>query len=75
MNRQVNRFADDPLNFVGNVRALTANEIMRGFRDIQRKEAQLTVPVLAMHGTADKITSYTVRLPMLSSSTAPNCLP
>jgi hypothetical protein len=58
--RQVNRFADDALNFVGNVRARTANEIMRGFRDVQRKEAQLTLPILAMHGTADKITSYTV---------------
>lgn len=61
--RQVNRFADDVLNFVGNVRARTANEIMRGFRDVQRKEAALTLPILAMHGTADKITSYTVRGP------------
>lgn len=55
-------FAEDPLNFVGDVRARTANEILKGFRDVQRKEPLLKVPILAIHGTADKITSYTVRV-------------
>ena len=38
---QVTHFAQDPLNFVGDVRARTANEILKGFRDIQRKESLL----------------------------------
>ena len=53
---QVQHFAQDPLNFVGDVRARTANELLKGFRDIQRKEKLLKLPILAMHGTADKIT-------------------
>ncbi len=56
---QVKHFAEDPLNFVGDLRARTANEILKGFRDVQRKEALLKIPILAIHGTADKITSYT----------------
>lgn len=58
---QVRAFVADPLCFVGNVRARTANEFLKGFRDVQRKEAQLVLPILAMHGTADKITSCLVR--------------
>lgn len=57
---QVRAFVADPLCFVGNVRARTANEFLKGFRDVQRKEAQLALPILAMHGTADKITSCLV---------------
>ena len=53
---QVQHFAQDPLNFVGDVRARTANELLKGFRDVQHKEKLLKLPILAMHGTADKIT-------------------
>lgn len=58
---QVREFVADPLCFVGNVRARTANEFLKGFRDVQRREAELVLPILAMHGTADKITSCLVR--------------
>ncbi|CAL8470596.1 g10138 [Coccomyxa elongata] len=64
----VKHFAEDPLNFVGDVRARTANEILKGFRDVQRKEALLRVPILAIHGTADKITSYTAVKRLLAAA-------
>ncbi|KAK9826121.1 hypothetical protein WJX81_005243 [Elliptochloris bilobata] len=51
-------FAADPLNFVGNVRAKTANELLKGFREVQQRQAELRVPLLALHGTHDHITSY-----------------
>lgn len=73
---QVQHFADDPLNFVGDVRARTANEILKGFRDVQHKEGALALPILAIHGTADKITSYTVRscrLPFSWRNSLPAC--
>jgi hypothetical protein len=71
---QVRHFAEDPLNFVGDVRARTANEILKGFRDVQRKEALLTLPILAIHGTADKITSYTVRVLTLEMCSILHCV-
>ena len=55
---QVADFAADPLNFVGNVRAKTANELLKGFREVQQRQAELAVPLLALHGTDDHITSY-----------------
>ena len=54
-------FAADPLNFVGNVRAKTANELLKGFREVQQRQTELTLPLLALHGTQDHITSYPVR--------------
>ncbi len=65
---QVEHFAQDPLNFVGDVRARTANEILKGFRDVQRKEKLLRLPILAIHGTADKITSYTAVKRLLANA-------
>ena len=53
-------FAADPLNFVGNVRAKTANELLKGFREVQQRQAELKLPLLALHGTQDHITSYPV---------------
>ena len=63
---QVADFAADPLNFVGNVRAKTANEILKGFREVQRRQTELRLPLLALHGTADHITSYPARPSSLS---------
>ncbi|CAL5220245.1 g2225 [Coccomyxa viridis] len=64
----VQHFAQDPLNFVGDLRARTANEILKGFRDIQKKEKLLRLPILAIHGTADKITSYTAVKRLLANA-------
>lgn len=58
---QVADFAADPLNFVGNVRAKTANELLKGFREVQQRQTELALPLLALHGTQDHITSYPVR--------------
>ena len=65
---QVAHFAQDPLNFVGDLRARTANEILKGFKDVQHKEKQLRLPILAIHGTADKITSITAVKRLLASA-------
>jgi len=54
-------FAADPLNFVGNVRAKTANELLKGFREVQARQGELALPLLALHGTADHITSFPAR--------------
>ncbi|CAK0782822.1 hypothetical protein CVIRNUC_006017 [Coccomyxa viridis] len=64
----VAHFAQDPLNFVGDLRARTANEILKGFKDVQHKEKQLRLPILAIHGTADKITSITAVKRLLASA-------
>jgi len=58
---QVADFAADPLNFVGNVRAKTANELLKGFREVQARQGELALPLLALHGTADHITSFPAR--------------
>ena len=47
----------DPLNFVGNVRARTANELLRGFRAAAPLAARLSVPALVVFGDADRIAS------------------
>ena len=47
----------DPLNFVGNVRARTANELLRGFRAVAPLAPKLSVPALVIFGDADKIAS------------------
>ncbi|KAK9829537.1 hypothetical protein WJX72_006371 [[Myrmecia] bisecta] len=53
----VRDFVEDPLNYPGDVRCKTANEILKAFREAQRKEHLLTLPIYAHHGTADLVTS------------------
>ena len=50
-------YRSDPLNFVGNVRARTANELLRGFRAVAPLAGRLSVPALVVFGDADKIAS------------------
>ena len=47
----------DPLCFVGNIRARTANELLRGFRAVAPLAPRLEVPALVIFGDADKIAS------------------
>ena len=53
----VEAYRKDPLNFVGNVRARTANELLRGFRAVAPLAPKLAVPALVLFGDADKIAS------------------
>lgn len=48
----------DPLNFVGNVRARTANELLRAFKAVVPLAPKLSVPALVIFGDADKIASF-----------------
>jgi len=53
----VQDYLDDPLVIVGNTRARTANEVLRGFRGLAGKERLFALPVLAVHGSDDRTTS------------------
>jgi alpha-beta hydrolase superfamily lysophospholipase len=47
----------DPLITQGKVPAFTVSELLRAMSAIQDHQVELSVPVLAMHGTADQITN------------------
>ncbi|KAA6420475.1 MAG: alpha beta hydrolase, partial [Trebouxia sp. A1-2] len=53
----VQDYVNDKLNFIGPVRARTGNEILKGFRSLEHRQAQLHLPILAVHGTSDRCTS------------------
>lgn len=57
---QVQDYVNDKLNFIGPVRARTGNEILKGFCSLEHRQAQLQLPILAIHGTSDKCTSLSV---------------
>ena len=57
---QVQDYVNDKLNFIGPVRARTGNEILKGFRSLEQHQAQLQLPILAVHGTSDRCTSLPV---------------
>jgi len=54
---QVKDYIEDPLNFVGKMRARTSNELLKGFRHLGRSKDQLQLPILAVHGTTDHCTN------------------
>ena len=58
---QVQDYVNDKLNFIGPVRARTGNEILKGFRSLEHRQAQLHLPILAVHGTSDRCTSLPVQ--------------
>jgi len=51
----VQAFLDDPLTFTGRMPARTGAEILRATRQIGRHMEDLTVPLLILQGTADRI--------------------
>jgi acylglycerol lipase len=53
----VREYLEDPHVIVGNTRARTANEVLRGFRGLAGKEGLFDLPILAVHGAADATTS------------------
>lgn len=50
-------YLNDPLTFVGNVRARTANEILAGMRGLEARHGELRLPVYGQHGATDRCTS------------------
>ncbi|CAL8467496.1 g7034 [Coccomyxa elongata] len=46
---------EDPYNNLGNLRARTANEILKAFGHVARHESSLHLPIYAHHGTHDKL--------------------
>ena len=47
----------DPLNFPGNVRIRTGQQIQVGMQQLQRHIDEVTVPVFAQHGDTDRCVS------------------
>jgi alpha-beta hydrolase superfamily lysophospholipase len=52
----VDAMKTDPLVFDGKGPARTAGEVLNGINEIRDRSAELKVPFLAMHGSADKVT-------------------
>jgi Serine aminopeptidase, S33 len=55
---QVKNYLEDPLNFIGMVKARVASELLKGFALLANSTSKYTLPILALHGDADKITSF-----------------
>jgi alpha-beta hydrolase superfamily lysophospholipase len=51
----VNRYDNDPLNYRGGMPSRTGMEIMRAMERIGELMENLTLPVLIMHGSGDKL--------------------
>ncbi len=51
----VRDYEQDPLNHNGKVLARTGAEMIQAVRDAVRRMPEITLPVLAMHGTADRV--------------------
>ena len=50
-------YEQDPLNFPGNIRVRTARQCQMGMQRLKRHYKDIKVPVLGIHGDADKCTS------------------
>ena len=51
---------EDPLNSQGNVRARTANELLKAFGHVAEQESQLELPIYAHHGGEDRLANLGV---------------
>lgn len=52
----VQQYIDDPLTQTGKLIARTAIGMSNGFEVIKQRRGEITVPILALHGTGDKCT-------------------
>lgn len=52
---------DDPYTAVGNMKVATGIMFLQGFAQIARTGSTLSLPIFAIHGTEDKVTSPKVR--------------
>ncbi len=58
---QIEMMETDPYNILGNLRARTANEILKAFSHVKRHETALSLPIYAHHGTEDRLADIKVR--------------
>ncbi|GIL65895.1 hypothetical protein Vafri_19531, partial [Volvox africanus] len=61
----VKEYMEDPMIYKGNVRALSGNEILKGFRALAARRTELKLPIFAIHGTSDRCTSLPALREML----------
>jgi alpha-beta hydrolase superfamily lysophospholipase len=52
----VQAYRDDPLVYHGRMLARTGAELVRNSREIAGRVSRITAPLLAMHGSADRLT-------------------
>lgn len=57
---QIKAMEEDPYNNLGNLRARTANEILKAFSHVSRNESALHLPIYAHHGTRDRLADIEV---------------
>ncbi|KAG2496090.1 hypothetical protein HYH03_005693 [Edaphochlamys debaryana] len=50
-------YLEDPIVYHGNVRAVSANELLKGFRGLVAHRGAFKLPILGVHGTSDRCTS------------------
>lgn len=50
-------YDEDPLVYHGSTKARTAFELLRTMKQVQKKFAEIEIPFLVMHGSADKVTN------------------
>ena len=54
--KEVEAYERDPLVYRGGIRARTGAEINRAIEEIKSRMEDVTLPLLIMHGTADRLT-------------------
>ncbi len=54
---EVEKYMNDPLNYIGGMKAGLGLAVLNRIREIQPKFKELEYPILIMHGAADKITN------------------
>lgn len=52
---EVNKYVNDPLNYAGKIFARSGYQLLRQMKQIRKKFHKLTLPILIMHGTDDKL--------------------
>ncbi len=53
--RVVEAYDNDPLNYRGGILARTGAEILKSTKKISAQASEITLPILIMHGTSDKL--------------------
>jgi len=51
-------FESDPSTYHGKLRIATGLAILRGLTELESRLSEITVPLLVLHGTSDRVTSY-----------------
>lgn len=55
IEEEVDKYSNDPLVYHGPIPAATGHQFMRGAQQAQQNLSRITTPLLAIHGTADRL--------------------